>query len=100
MLILNPILFIASGLIIGIMFFAARFFTSRSGKYYKAQQKNLGSLNGYVEEMVDGLKVVKVFNYEGKANQEFHKRNEEYRVAATNANFFAGGDHAGRDEPE
>lgn len=90
MLILNPILFIASGLIIGIMFLAARFFTSRSGKYYKAQQKNLGSLNGYVEEMVDGLKVVKVFNYEGKANREFHKRNEEYRVAATSANFFAG----------
>jgi ATP-binding cassette subfamily B protein len=90
MIILNPVLFIASGTIIAVMFFAARFFTSRSGKFYKAQQKNLGSLNGYVEEIVDGLKVVKVFNYEDKANLEFSKRNEDYRVAATNANFFAG----------
>jgi len=89
MLVLSPLLFIASAAILAVMFFFARFFTSRSGNYFKAQQKNLGSLNGYVEEMVDGLKVVKVFNYEDKANQEFSQRNEEYRKAATSANFFA-----------
>ncbi len=89
MIVLSPTLFIVSAAIMTLMFFFARFFTSRSGKYFKAQQKNLGSLNGYVEEMVDGLKVVKVFNYEEKANQEFSKRNEDYRAAATNANFFA-----------
>lgn len=89
MIVLSPTLFVASFAIMAVMFFFARFFTNRSGKYFKAQQKNLGSLNGYVEEMVDGLKVVKVFNHEEKANQEFSKRNEDYRVAATNANFFA-----------
>jgi ATP-binding cassette subfamily B multidrug efflux pump len=89
MIVLNPILSVASFTIMAVMFFFARFFTNRSGKYFKAQQKNLGSLNGYVEEMVDGLKVVKVFNHEEKANQEFSKRNEDYREAATNANFFA-----------
>ncbi len=89
MLVLSPLLFIASAAILAVMFYFARFFTSRSGNYFKAQQKNLGSLNGYVEEMVDGLKVVKVFNYEDKANQEFSQRNEEYRKAATSANFFA-----------
>jgi ATP-binding cassette subfamily B multidrug efflux pump len=89
MIVLSPILFVVSAAVLVIMFFFARFFTGRSGKYFKAQQKNLGSLNGYVEEIVDGLKVVKVFNYEGKANQEFAKRNEAYREAATNANFFA-----------
>ncbi len=89
MIILSPILFIVSATILSLMFFFARNFTSRSGKFFQAQQKNLGRLNGYVEEMVDGLKVVKVFNYEEKANQEFLKRNEDYREAATSANFFA-----------
>ena len=47
-------------------------------------------MNGYIEEMVDGLKVVKVFTYEKEAITEFRKRNEEYRKAATDANFYAG----------
>jgi ATP-binding cassette subfamily B protein len=89
MAVLSPTLFLASGSVMVIMFFTARFFTSRSGKYFKDQQTNLGILDGYVEEMVDGLKVVKVFNYEDKANQEFSKRNEDYRFAATKANFYA-----------
>lgn len=89
MIVLSPLLFLAAGIVLALMFFFARSFTGRSGKYFKAQQKYLGSLNGYVEEMVEGLKVVKVFNYEGKANREFQKRNEKYREAATNANFYA-----------
>ncbi len=87
MIILSPTLFLVAAVILGLMFFFARFFTSRSGKYFKEQQKNLGSLNGYVEEIVDGLKIVKVFGYEDKANREFGRRNEDYREAATQANF-------------
>ena len=89
MIVLSPILFLVSAVLLALMFFFARFFTSRSGKYFKDQQKNLGNLNGYVEEMVDGLKIVKVFNYEDKANREFLKRNEDYREAATQANFYS-----------
>ena len=89
MIVLSPILFIVTATVLTLMFFFARFFTGRSGKHFKAQQQNLGRLNGYVEEIVDGLKVVKVFSYEKKANEEFHKRNEEYRQAATDANFNA-----------
>lgn len=89
MIVLSPILFIVTATVLTLMFFFARFFTGRSGKHFKAQQQNLGSLNGYVEEIVDGLKVVKVFSYENKANEEFRKRNEEYRQAATDANFNA-----------
>jgi ATP-binding cassette subfamily B protein len=89
MIVLSPVLFIVSASVMVLMFFFARFFTGRSSRFFKAQQKNLGILNGYIEEIVDGLKVVKVFNYEDKANQEFQKRNEDYRQAATNANFYA-----------
>ena len=90
MLVLSPVLYLISITIMALMFFFARFFTSRSGKYFKAQQSNLGRLNGYVEEMVDGLKVVKIFNYEKEANKEFKHRNADYREAASQANFFAG----------
>ncbi|MDK2980696.1 MAG: ATP-binding cassette, subfamily multidrug efflux pump [Chloroflexota bacterium] len=89
MIVLSPILFLVAAVILGLMFFFARFLTSRSGKYFKDQQRNLGRLNGYVEEIVDGLKVVKVFNYEDKARSEFAQRNEDYREAATQANFYS-----------
>ena len=72
------------------MFFISAKLAGKSGKYFKAQQKNLGSVNGYIEEMVDGLKVVKVFSHEDEAITEFKKRNEAYRQAATEANFYAG----------
>ncbi|WP_024861002.1 ABC transporter ATP-binding protein [Ruminococcus flavefaciens] len=65
------------------------FVGSRSGKGFIAQQKALGSVNGYIEEMIDGQKVVKVFNHEDKANEEFTVLNEELCKAATHANTFA-----------
>lgn len=62
---------------------------SKSGKYFVEQQQKIGSLNGYVEEMVTGQKVVKVFNHEPKALKEFSQENEElYRVSGR-ANGFA-----------
>ena len=65
------------------------FVGSRSGKGFIAQQKALGRVNGYIEEMIDGQKVVKVFNHEDKANEEFDALNEELCRAATHANTFA-----------
>lgn len=90
MLVLNPLLSLVAFLMIGVMFYLSGKLAGKSSTFFRAQQKNLGSVNGYVEEMVDGLKVVKVFNHERSAIEEFHRRNEDYRKAATEANFFAG----------
>ncbi len=65
------------------------FVGSRSSKGFIAQQKALGSVNGYIEEMIDGQKVVKVFCHEEKAGEEFDALNEELCRAATHANTFA-----------
>jgi len=90
MLILSPVLFLVTFLMLGLMFFLIGKLTKRSSKYFKAQQANLGNVNGYIEEMVDGLKVVKVFTREQEAIAEFKTRNEAYRQSATEANFTAG----------
>lgn len=90
MIILSPILFIITALVLTLMIFISQRITKKSSQYFKEQQKNLGNVNGYIEEMVEGLKVVKVFNYEAKAIEKFKSLNEQYRTAATNANFFAG----------
>ena len=65
------------------------FVGSRSSKGFIAQQKALGSVNGYIEEMIDGQKVVQVFCHEKKAEEEFDVLNEELCRAATHANVFA-----------
>ena len=62
---------------------------SRSGKGFIAQQKAIGKANGYIEELIDGQKVVKVFCHENAANEEFDKLNNELCEAATRANTFA-----------
>jgi len=90
MIILSPTLFLVTFVLIAVIIYITQNLAKRSSKNFAAQQKNLGYLNGYIEEMVDGLKVVKVFTYEKEAIAEFRKRNEEYRKAATDANFYAG----------
>ena len=65
------------------------FVGSHSGRGFIAQQKALGRGNGYIEEMIDGQKVVKVFCHEEKADEEFDRLNEELCEAATHANTFA-----------
>ncbi|MBO6141218.1 MAG: ABC transporter ATP-binding protein [Ruminococcus sp.] len=65
------------------------FIGSRSGAYFKKQQQNVGRANGYIEEMIEGVKVVKVFCHEQKAKNEFDVINDELREAATKANTFA-----------
>ena len=90
MILLSPLLFVITFLVLALMFFLSGKLAGTSGKFFIAQQKNLGSVNGYIEEMVDGLKVVKVFNHEGEAIRAFKQRNEAYRQAAAEANFYAG----------
>ncbi len=62
---------------------------SMSGMYFGKQQANVGKLNGYIEEMMDGQKVVKVFTYEDKAKEQFDALNEELADSMTKANGFA-----------
>ncbi len=83
MLMLSPILFLVTAAGAGLMFFIMRKIGGKSRNYFRQQQQNLGNVNGYVEEMVEGLKVVKVFGHEHAAIAEFKKRNEAYRQAAT-----------------
>ena len=61
----------------------------KSAGFFMAQQKSLASVNGYIEEMINGQKVVKVFNHEDNAKEEFDRRNDELCENATNANKFA-----------
>ncbi|MBR6968041.1 MAG: ABC transporter ATP-binding protein [Ruminococcus sp.] len=79
-------------LVIAMLFVIFRvigFVGSRSSKGFIAQQKALGTVNGYIEEMIDGQKVVKVFCHEEKADEEFDALNEELCEAATHAHTFA-----------
>jgi ATP-binding cassette subfamily B protein len=61
----------------------------KSGLYFKGQQDTLGDLNGYIEEMMNGQKVIKVFCHEEKVKEEFDKKNEALRENATKANMYA-----------
>lgn len=73
-----------------LMFLFIQFNGKRSKKYYLAQQKHLGSINGFVEEMVGGQKVEKVFNHEDQDFEEFCRRNEALRQASTKALSYSG----------
>ena len=72
-----------------VMLFITRFLAGRSGRYFIRQQVKLGDLNGYIEEMINGQKVVKVFCHEEKNVEEFTRRNEALFQSAQNANTFA-----------
>ena len=74
---------------LSVILFATRFITSRSGKYFMRQQQAVGKLNGYVEEMIHGQKVIKVFCYEDRSKEEFEKINSELCETVYNANKYA-----------
>lgn len=73
-----------------IMFAYIKYSGTRSKFYYRRQQEHLGELDGYIEEMVAGQKVVKVFNHEEENLKEFIRRNENLQKAGTSAQTFAG----------
>ena len=73
----------------GVMFLYIRYSTNRSKFYFRRQQEALGDLDGYIEEMTAGQKVVKVFNHEAENLEGFRKRNERLREAGTSAQSYA-----------
>ena len=90
MIILSPTLFAFALVFLIIMLVIVSKIGKQSRKYFRQQQKNLGVMNGNIEETVEGMKVIKVFNHEQQAIDEFEETNEDFRKAATNANFYSG----------
>ena len=90
MIVLNPILTLITFGMLFIMLMAVKTIGGRSRRYFAAQQKAVGEVNGFIEEMIEGQKVIKVFNHENTAKREFQALNEAYRKAGTNAQTFAG----------
>ena len=90
MLVLSPGLTLITFAMLVLMLQVVRGIGSRSRRYFAQQQKALGEVNGYIEEMIEGQKVIKVFNYEETAKAEFQERNEAYRQAGTRAQIFGG----------
>lgn len=89
MLVLNVPLSVLSLFMVVILLYVAHKIAAQSSKYFHDQQNDLGRVNGFIEEMMDGQKVVKVFNHEERAKEDFRKLNQELRESATNANIFA-----------
>ena len=89
MLILNVPLTVVTLLMVAIMMTASRKLAGLSGKYFLEQQTNLGIVNGYIEEMMEGQKVVKVFCHEDESIRKFDELNDQLFTSADNANRFA-----------
>lgn len=89
MVILNIPLTLLTLVMVGITLFVTKRFAGFSGSYFLTQQKDLGRLNGFIEEMLGGQKVVKVFTHEEKNIQDFNKLNEQLFDSAYNANRYS-----------
>ena len=89
MLILSIPLTIVTMVMVGIMVFCSKKSAGQSGAYFAKQQKDLGTVNGYIEEMMNGQKVVKVFCHEEENMQNLKKLNDELYISADRANTFA-----------
>ena len=76
-------------LMVAFMIFLVKVLGKKSSYYFKKQQKELGEVNGYIEETIEGQKVVKVFNHEEEVTEHFTQINDELRKASTGANTFA-----------
>lgn len=89
MIVLDIPLTLVSLLMVGVMMFVTSKMSNLSGKYFMQQQKDLGAVNGYIEEMMEGQKVVKVFCHEEKSVEDFEKLNRQLCDSARNANAVA-----------
>ena len=89
MVAVSPILTLLAVLVIGVMILVAKFIGGNSGKYFIRQQLDLANITGFVEERMNGQRVVKVFNHERKSEQEFDVLNEKLYESAANAHTFA-----------
>ncbi len=89
MLVLSPLLTLLVLIMLGLMLLAMKKVGGRSAGFFIRQQQELGSLNGYIEEMITGVKVVKVFCHEPETKAGFDRLNDQVREAAKSANTFA-----------
>ena len=89
MLVINWKLFLVTGLLLMVMMQLFKVLGGRSRKYYQSQQKTLGAMNGDIQEVIEGLKVVKAFTHEEKAKEQFAKLNNDYRDTARKAHFYS-----------
>ena len=89
MLYLSVPLSILTLVMVGVMMLATKYLTGNSGKFFLKQQQELGKVNGYIEEMMNGQKVVKVFCHEDAAIKEFNELNDELFHSADKANSYA-----------
>ena len=89
MLVLDIPLTLITLAMIGVMLLATSRIAGKSGAYFEKQQRDLGVVNGYIEEMMDGQKVVKVFCHEQQSLEQFRRLNQELRESADKANTFS-----------
>ena len=90
MLFINWKLFLVTALVLVVTMTVFNKLGGRSRRYYQKQQAALGDVNGDIQEIIEGLKVVKAFTHEEQAKEQFRKLNETYRDAAQKANFYSG----------
>ena len=89
MIILNIPLTVITLVMVSFMLFTTKNIAGKSGKFFVKQQKDLGTVNGYIEEMMEGQKVVKVFCHEEESKERFNELNDELFDAANKANAYA-----------
>ena len=90
MIVLSPTLSLITFVMLAVMLCVVKVIGSRSRRYFAAQQRAVGEVNGYIEEMIEGQKVIKVFNHERAAKEGFYGLNEAYRQAGTRAQIYSG----------
>lgn len=90
MIYISPILTLTTLISIPLMFLCAKVIVSRSHKYFKVQQEILGQTNGYIEEMISGQKVIKVFGHEKQVEGEFENFNQRLKDKSEKAQFYSG----------
>lgn len=90
MLYISPILTLATFITVPLMFWSAKLIVKQSRKYFKAQQQTLGDVNGYVEEMISGQKVIKVFGHENKVEADFETLNQNLKSKSEKAQLYSG----------
>ncbi|KAA9031228.1 ABC transporter ATP-binding protein [Niallia endozanthoxylica] len=90
MLILSPILTMVTLIIVPLMFIGMRWITNRTGKLFKEQQRNLGELNGFIEETISGQKIVKAFSQEQKVLEDFDEKSEKFKTAGFWSQSYSG----------
>ena len=89
MVYISPLLFLLTLVVLAITMGVFKVLGGKSRTYYARQQAALGAVNGDIQEMIEGLKVVKAFTHEEEAKEQFARLNEEYRVASSKAGFYS-----------